>query len=103
MEKVQIESININELKYLIKEVLKTEIGIMLKPVSSAQNKSGVYGTRKEVAKELRISLPILNEHTKNGTLPAYKLGGRVLYKWIDIFENLELISKLKYSRDSKY
>lgn len=44
-----------------------------------------VFLTRKETAKILRISLPTLNEITKSGVLPGYRLRGRVLYKVSEI------------------
>ena len=40
-----------------------------------------IFLTRKETSFLLKISLTSLNEYTKNGTLCAYRIGGRVLYK----------------------
>lgn len=48
------------------------------------------YLSIKEVAKILGISRRSLHEHTVNGKIPAYRIGGRVIYKpdevdaWVD-------------------
>jgi len=43
------------------------------------------YLNRKEVAGILHISLPKLNELTKQGHLISYKFGNRVLYKKAEV------------------
>ncbi len=98
MQTVQIQQINISDLQNIISETVRNEVQKLI-PKEPTNKKNNTYGTRKEVAKELRISLPILNEHTKTGTLPAYRIGGRVLYKWNEVFENVKLIQSLKYKR----
>ncbi len=50
------------------------------------------YLTRLEVAERLNISLPTLNEYTKRGIVPAYRIGARVLYKESDINNSLNQI-----------
>lgn len=57
------------------------------------------YGTRKQVASKLHISLPTLNELTKSGVLQGYRLQGRVLYKWPEIDQALKKIESIKYRR----
>src|ERR1035437_1917245 len=64
------------------------------------QNKStNEYGTRKQVASKLHISLPTLNELTKSGVLIGYKIQGRVLYKWPEIDQSLTRVESIKYKR----
>jgi len=53
--------------------------------------------TRKETAQLLGISLPTLNEYSKDGIIPAYRLGSRVRYKKNEVLE--ALISFQKYQR----
>lgn len=48
------------------------------------------YGSRSEVASALLISLPTLNKRTRDGILKSYRIGGRVLYKWSEVFEALK-------------
>lgn len=57
--------------------------------------------TREETAEFLKISLPTLGELTKCGTIPAYRLGGRVLYKKEEVLASLEVVKSLKYRRAS--
>ena len=64
------------------------------------QNQSkNYYGTRKQVASKLHISLPTLNELTKTGALTGYKIQGRVLYKWDEVDKALIRIESNKYKR----
>ena len=98
MQTVQIQQINVSDLQTIISETVRDEFKKLI-PKEPTSKKTDIYGTRKEVAKELKISLPILNEHTKSGTLPAYRIGGRVLYKWNEVFESVKLIQSLKYKR----
>jgi len=95
---VIIQNINVSDLQNFISEILRNELKKLI-PKQPNNKKTEIYGTRKEVAKELKISLPTLTEHTKNGTLKGYRIGGRVLYKWNEVFESLELIQSLKYKR----
>ncbi len=87
----------LSDMQTIIRETIKSEVGSLI-PKTTNQ-KTEIYGTRKEVAKELKISLPTLTEHTQSGNLKGYRIGGRVLYKWDEVFESLELIKSLKYKR----
>ena len=95
---VIIENIDVESLQNIISEAIKNELQ-NLNTKEPTTPKKGVYGSRKEVAKELRITLPTLHEYTKNGTLKGYRIGGRVLYKWTEVFESLDMIQSLKYKR----
>lgn len=55
--------------------------------------------TRKETAEILGISLPTLNEWTKNGILPAQRIGTRVRYQRANVYASLKDIETLKYKR----
>ena len=54
------------------------------KPENNA-TKEPEYLTRKETASKLHISLVTLNRLTNNGILQSFKIGGRVLYKSVEI------------------
>ena len=49
-----------------------------------------VYLTGEEVCSQLRLSTRTLQEYRKLGTLPFYKIGGKILYKQSDIQIMLE-------------
>ena len=48
------------------------------------------YSTRKETAKQLKVSLPTLNEYTKRNLITGYRFGVRVMYKQSDIEASLK-------------
>lgn len=90
---VQIEQITISELKTLIADVLQNEVK---QPETTIQEDTE-YITRQETAEILRISLPTLNEYTKKGILPGYRLGSRVRYKKNEVENALKRIQTIKY------
>ncbi len=92
-----LEGISIDELGPFMSGFFRREIENL--PKENPNIDRGLYGTRKEVAKTLHISLPTLNELTKTGVLIGYRLKGRVLYKWVEVDEALERIATIKYSR----
>ena len=47
------------------------------------------YLTRQEVAAILKISLPTLNELSKSGLLPSYRIASNIRYKASDIEQAL--------------
>ena len=49
-----------------------------------------VYLTGEEVCSQLRLSIRTLQEYRNAGTLPFYKIGGKILYKQSDIQTMLE-------------
>lgn len=57
------------------------------------------FKTRQETAKQLGISLPTLNEYTKSGIIPAYRIGSRVRYKSNEIETSLLKVQSVKYRR----
>jgi len=48
--------------------------------------------TRAETAEYLGVSLPTLNDWTKNGTVKGLRIGGRVRYKKTDVLNALQEI-----------
>jgi len=53
------------------------------------ENDREAYLSRKQTAEYLGISLPTLSKKTKEGELNAFRLGGRILYKRVEIDEAL--------------
>lgn len=51
---------------------------------------------KREAAEFLRVSTLSLSKYTDNGIIPAYQLGGRILYKKSELLSNLERKPYLK-------
>ena len=97
METIQIQNLSVDDLKTIISELIKD--GLKNQPKGNPPQNKELYGTRKEVAKALHISLPTLNVLTKSGILKGYRLQGRVLYKWAEVENSLEEIVSVRYRR----
>jgi excisionase family DNA binding protein len=76
MTDVVLLSMPVDEFKNLISETVKEQL-THLRPAPANAKK---YRTRKETAQLLHISLPTLNERTKNGEIEGCRIGGRLLY-----------------------
>ena len=94
---IVVQEINVSELQTLISETIKHELRNLHQ--TEPKQSDEIYGTRQDVARKLHISLPTLNEYTKNGTLKGYRLAGRVLYKWSEVNESLDRIQSSKYKK----
>ncbi len=97
MKQIILNQITPEEFKSLISEAIRKEISNISQGGSNP--KKEIYGTRKQIAKALHISLPTLYDLTKTGILQGYKLHGRVLYKWEEIEKSLQKINSLQYKR----
>lgn len=93
-------TIPLNEFEEIQKNWLREVLEERKSQENTQQFRKEPYGTRKEVAKELKISLPTLNDFTKRGIIKAYRIGGRVLYRWEEIYKSLQEIKSQKYRRD---
>lgn len=71
-----------------ISQTVRSEMTIIL----ATQTPEKTIYTRQETAKLLNISLPTLNEYTKQGYITAYRLGYKVRYKLQDINKALTLV-----------
>lgn len=47
----------------------------------------------------LHITLPTLHNWTKEGLIPCYKIGNRVLYKFSELEETIEKSRSYKFKR----
>jgi excisionase family DNA binding protein len=55
--------------------------------------------TRKETCRILGITLPTLNEWTKNGVIPAQRIGSRIRYLRTDVYASLKQVEIRKCIR----
>jgi excisionase family DNA binding protein len=97
MKSTIIESMSVEELKKIIAET----VGEVVSRISHPVQEETQYLTRVETTKLLRITLPTLNEYTKEGTIRGYRIGGRVLYKKDEIEASLKEIQTSKYRRQA--
>jgi len=97
MENLILSQIPITDLKNIISEAVKTE----LQNLSNSQppKEETEFLTRHETAKILNVSLPTLNEWTKQGIIIGYRIASRVRYKKNEITDAVKQISTLKYRR----
>jgi excisionase family DNA binding protein len=90
-EIIQVENINSldfkNEILNGVKELLSTQ---------QTNNKptAETYLTRDNVAKLLSISLVTLWKYTKDGLIPAFRIGTKVRYKESDVIAALKRMNK---------
>ena len=76
----------VNEIKEIVGQVMETrEI--------TAQNDSEQVLTRKETSELLQVSFVTLNKWNKLGVLPAFSVGTRVYYKWIDVQDSMKRVA----------
>lgn len=78
-------SIPLNELITVISETVKIEFE-KHNPTPQPDNE---YISRKETSQILGVSLPTLNDYTKKGLVPSYRIGSRIRYKKEEVFNSL--------------
>jgi excisionase family DNA binding protein len=94
----QITSINNEELESIIKNSVIQALQDWIPPQPTSSNLPE-YGTRKEVAELLRISLPTLDDYIKRGVIEASRIGGRIRIKRSEIEKAMTDIKSLRYQR----
>jgi excisionase family DNA binding protein len=94
MNNLIFQSLTKEEFKSLVSECISESL-LNQKPAEATKK----YYTRKEVAKELHMSLPTLSERTKSGEIPAYRIGKRVLYNVEEVNQLIKQNSTLKYKK----
>jgi len=87
MESTILQSVSVTELKELISETIQEQIGQIQNPLPKTELLS-----RKEAAEILSVSLPTLHYWTKEGKIPAYRIGNRVRYKREEVLNSLQKI-----------
>ena len=87
LSEIFLKGITVDEFLKLIFQRMETNLGGMQRPPIETFKQT--YLSRKEVCQMLKISLPTLNEWSKQGILQAYKKGNRVLYKATEIDDSV--------------
>jgi excisionase family DNA binding protein len=97
MNQIILQGINTEDLKRLLREVLEESNN--QKESQRNENNIKKYLNRFEVADLLKISLPTLNNWSKDGTIQSYRIGNRVLYKAEEIDQAVKSVKNIKYKR----
>ena len=83
MQQVQFISVTPEQLQDAIIEGIKTQLEALKLHFEPKQ--PNTYLSRIEVSRMLNVSLVTLNKWNKSGKLKAVGIGGRVLYRQVDI------------------
>lgn len=88
MTNLLMSSYSLQELTTVISETVKSEFERQNK--LSTPQPDNEYLTRKETAQILGVSLPTLNEFSKRGLIPSYRIATRIRYKKDEVYESLQ-------------
>ena len=89
--KIEITEVTPEELVNLLTENLIDKLEERFNKIVEFPNLE-TFLSRKETAKFLKISLPILHDWTKSGIIPGYRIGNRVLFKKGEIINSMTKI-----------
>jgi len=89
MGQIILNGLTVEQLGQLIADKVKEAVNQKEQSKKQTAVKEPKYLTRKETAKLLHISLPTLNEWTKEGILKSYRIGSRILYKPEEVLETV--------------
>lgn len=87
MEKILLSPITLDELATVIKMTVKREFEMINN--SQTPQPENEYITRKETSRILGVSLPTLNDYSKRGLIPSYRIGTRIRYKKEEVLNSL--------------
>lgn len=103
MQQIFLQGINVQDFTDLLLNLVEEKFNVLVQSKAVHGNKvhssEQAYLSRTEAARILRISLPTLNEWTKQGKVKAYRIGSRVLYKPDDIDNSLTQAYNFKLNR----
>jgi len=97
-EIIQILNLTKEELVDIIKEGVKLELNRQ-RSIGNPLNRLSITGedteylTRNEVSKVLNVTVQTLNNWRREGVLNPIKIGGRVLYRKDDVYNNSRLVA----------
>jgi len=101
MENIILHSTPLKDFRDIIGSIVEEKLK-QFKPAEPPQTSANSeYLTRKQVCDLLKISLSTLHYYTKDGTLRGYRIGGRILYKTVEVNNAVQEIQTLKYKHRS--
>lgn len=96
MTNLLMSSYSLQELTTVISETVKIEFERQNK--LSTPPPDNEYLTRKETARILGVSLPTLNDWSKRGLLPSYRIASRIRYKKEEV---LNSVNKRNFKKEA--
>lgn len=91
--------ISLDQLQDSFRTIVQTEVQKIVSNLTTPPEPAPDLITRKETKSILGISYPTLNEWTKNGIIPAHRIGTRIRYNRAEIYASLKNVETLKYRR----
>lgn len=91
--------ISLDQLQDSFRTIVQTEVQKIVSGLTTPPEPQPELITRKETAKIYGISLVTLHEWTKNGIIPAQRIGTRIRYNRAEIYASLKNVETLKYRR----
>jgi excisionase family DNA binding protein len=95
MEQIILSGLSLNDLLSSIGKLIDSKLNQAIQP----ENKTHSYMSRQDVCKLLKITLPTLNDWSKDGKLQSYKIGSRVLYKKDEVENSLHQVASSKFKK----
>lgn len=96
---ILLQGISFADLQDAIQTIVSNEVQRAVVTLTPPIDNTPELLTRKQTAKFYGISLPTLNEWTKNGIIPAKRIGGSVRYEKEVVINSLNDMKTLKYRR----
>ena len=96
---ILLQGISFADLQDAIQTIVSNEVQRAVVTLTPPTDTTPELLTRKQTAKFYGISLVTLNEWTKNGTVPAKRIGGSVRYEKEAVLNSLNDMKTLKYRR----
>jgi hypothetical protein len=89
-----------DELKEIVKEALR-ELSLEKGALMQGRGSDTTLLDRKEAAKLLRISLPTLDQYSKEGIIIGRRIGKKIVYRKDEVLNAGKSVTLLKYRRKS--
>ena len=96
---ILLNGISFEQLQNSIQTIVSNEVQRAINALTPPADDTPELLTRKQTAQILGISLVTLNVWTKNGIIPAKRIGGSVRYEKHTVYDSLKDIKTLKYRR----
>lgn len=85
------------------RKIIQEEIAAAVQNKPALPTTPLIYITRKKLAAQLSLSLTTLDKYTQLGYLHAYRVGGRILYKSIEVEKALKEEPTINSLRRARY